>query len=404
MTCDDSSCTAVGFYANTSGVDQTLVETWNGINWSIVSSPNKGTGDNELRSVSCTSASSCMAVGWYVNSSGDDQTLTEWWNGADWLIVSSPDEAINDYLSGVSCYSGGCVADGYDVNESNLEQTLIETFDGSAWTLTASPDNGSLNNALNRLTCIDEYDCIAVGNYLDSSTQNTEESLIESFDGSSWSVSPSPVGLPGDDYNLESISCSAASNCFAVGQPAGLIESWNGSDWSVVKYRGGFNWLFSVYCVSSIACTAVGVKGGTPLFKSWNGISWTNTAGQQFESDDFMSSVSCLSSTSCIAVGNVIEGNGPMQTLAETGYIPVPPSPTFTSFSPTSGPPGTTVVIRGMNLLSASNVTFGGIAGTITLDKLKKIKVIVPNGAITGPIQVTVPGGTVTSSSPFTVT
>jgi IPT/TIG domain-containing protein len=404
VACLGSSCTAVGFYTNASGVDQTLVETWNGTGWSLVSSPNTGSGDNELRSISCLSAASCTAVGWYVDASGNDQALTESWNGTEWSIVSSPDTAMNDFLYGVSCDSGGCVAVGDDVDGSNLKHTLIETFDGTAWTLAASPDNGSLNNVLNGVTCMSAQNCIAVGSYLDGSAHDTDESLIESFDGTSWSISPSPVGLPGDDYNLQSISCSTASNCSAVGQPAGLIESWNGSSWSVVKYHGGSNSLFGVYCQSSTACAAVGVDFTDPLFQSWNGISWSKTTGQHVESDDFMSSVACLSATSCIAVGNAIAGNGPMQTLAELGSIPGPPSPTITSFSPTSGPPGTTVVIRGTNFPSASSVTFGAVAGTITVDDPTKIKAMVPNGAITGRIRVTVPGGTVTSSTKFKVT
>jgi hypothetical protein len=78
--------------------------------------------------------------------------------------------------------------------------------------------------------------------------------------------------------------------------------------------------------------------------------------------------------------------------------------PTITSFSPASGPPGTTVTIKGTNLAGATKVTFNGKAATITSDSATKIKVTVPSGATTGKIKVTTPGGKVTSATNFTVT
>jgi hypothetical protein len=41
-----------------------LVMVWDGTVWSIVSSPNAGTSDDRLSSVSCVSAWDCVAVGY----------------------------------------------------------------------------------------------------------------------------------------------------------------------------------------------------------------------------------------------------------------------------------------------------------------------------------------------------
>ena len=41
----------------------TLIEHWNGISWSIVTSPNNGTSGLQLNGVTCASASDCWAVG-----------------------------------------------------------------------------------------------------------------------------------------------------------------------------------------------------------------------------------------------------------------------------------------------------------------------------------------------------
>jgi uncharacterized repeat protein (TIGR03803 family) len=80
-------------------------------------------------------------------------------------------------------------------------------------------------------------------------------------------------------------------------------------------------------------------------------------------------------------------------------------TPFIASFDPTSGPVGTPVTITGTSFTGATKVTFGGVkATTFSVDSDTQITAIVPNGAKTGKIQVTTPGGTATSASSFVVT
>jgi uncharacterized repeat protein (TIGR03803 family) len=79
--------------------------------------------------------------------------------------------------------------------------------------------------------------------------------------------------------------------------------------------------------------------------------------------------------------------------------------PVITSFSPTSGPVGTAVTISGTSFSGATKVTFGGVAATsLQVINDSQIDALVPAGAVKGPIAVTTPGGTATSSTNFTVT
>jgi hypothetical protein len=85
---------------------------------------------------------------------------------------------------------------------------------------------------------------------------------------------------------------------------------------------------------------------------------------------------------------------------------PPPAPPAITGYAPSNGPPGTAVVISGSNLLTASGVTFGGVAATsISAGSTgTTVTAIVPDGGKTGPISVTTAGGAAASATLFEVT
>ena len=133
-------------------------------------------------------------------------------------------------------------------------------------------------------------------------------SLIEHWNGSTWSVMPSPNPKGAVVTSFGGISCTGTQSCFAVGGYFGntsggaLVERWNGVHWSIVKVpqpafpfakgrsrlaprsrgrdtvtvtfdiEGGFN---GVSCASPQSCVAVGSGFNGPLIERWNGTKWS---------------------------------------------------------------------------------------------------------------------------------
>ncbi len=325
-------CTAVGGYTGSSGVGRALIESWNGTTWAAVPSPQPGNGDG-LDGVSCVSADACTAVGFYQNSIHLHRTLIESWNGTSWSVVLSPNRGENsqNYLYGVSCISAAtctAVGESYD-SSTGFEGTLIEWWNGTSWSVAPSPNSGTRENVLFGVSCVSAAACTAVGYSLTSGLPKT---LIEAWNGTSWSVAPSPSPTTGDGLN--GVSCTSPAACMAVGQynedasaSKSLIESWNGTSWSVVPspQPGSIaNDLYSVSCTSAATCTAVGGhENKFDLFKtliqSWNGTSWSVAPSANPGPINYLAGVSCASSAACTAAGHYSDDSEVDRTLIESG-------------------------------------------------------------------------------------
>jgi hypothetical protein len=337
LSCADATnCQAVGWSFNSSGYQQTLVESWNGSAWSVVASPNKGRVSNSLQSVSCSSPSSCVAVG-YRESRKGDSTLIESWDGTTWSIIHSPNQGTTedqeDILNGVSCASTtSCVAVGdYYTGTTGLWQTLVESWNGTAWSIIPSPNLGTNDNHLRGVSCVSSTSCMAVGTYYASGEDQT---LAESWDGASWSAVPT-IDPSSFGNALGGVDCTSADICTAVGGSATgsesqtLVESWDGTNWSVVSSpnQAGGSGLSDVSCDSSSSCVAVGGNGtgklSTTLIESWDGTTWSITPSPNPAGKDIgLSRVSCPTSTDCLAIGTAWM-HKTFQTLAESGSTPL---------------------------------------------------------------------------------
>ena len=299
------------------------------LTWSAVPSPSRGTGNNLLDGVSCVSATVCTAVGYSTDSSGDFRTLIESWDGSRWSVVPSPSVgAGNNILLGVSCVSATvCTATGFSSAISGVlgnNRPLIESWDGSRWSVVPTPILGADNHGLNGVSCSSATACTAAGFY-HITGRNIQKTLIESWDGTSWSVVPSPNPGTGHDF-LEGVSCVSATVCTATGfsetisgATTTLIESWDGTSWSVLPSPNPApeSGLSGASCVSATVCTAVGLSGSGTVIESWDGTRWSVVPSPGIGIFG-LEGVSCISATACTAVGRGLIG-GVSKTLIESG-------------------------------------------------------------------------------------
>jgi len=298
-----TACTAVGSF-----LVGGLAARWDGSSWTM----QDATG-GLMNGVSCTSASACIAVG---TEESEFEGKMVWlpsaarWDGSTWTsqTLPAPSGADLSDLNGVSCTSAtACTAVGYYIS-GNSNRPLAERWDGSTWTIQTTPTaSGTTVSRLNGVSCTSATACTAVGD--DNSNQVT---LAERWNGSTWTIQATPSGV-----SLNGVSCTSATACIAVGS-GGLAERWDGSTWTTQTTPSGGS-LNAVSCTSATACTAVGESGpsignGGTLAERWDGTSWTiqTTPNPSGPPSSNLLGVSCTSATKCTAVG--LSGDG--QTIA----------------------------------------------------------------------------------------
>lgn len=205
--------------------------------WTIT--PYTGGG---LTMVAASSSVDAWAVGSSYIGQRKNQTLVEHWNGSSWTVVSSPDKmrgskVLSNTLNGVSvdkatdAWAVGYLGDTLFSNPS----TLVEHWNGATWTIVPSPNDGANASELLAVTSIDPNNVWAVGYEL--TNPSGTQTLIEHWNGNTWTVVQSPSA--GTDATLAGVTAVSQDDIWAVGtyflgtvRP--LIEHWNGAAWSIV--------------------------------------------------------------------------------------------------------------------------------------------------------------------------
>ena len=271
---------------------------------------------SHFNSVSAISTDDVWAVGSvgfatasYSTQSTDVHTLIEHWNGNQWSIVPSPDGTQfqlvstsnstgivlrgRNKLQGVAAVSANDIWAVGSTNASSFgiysgygnsqAAPLIEHWDGNQWSVTLTP-NLPLNAILSSITALAPDDVWAVGTTIQAKSSSA---LIVHWDGQQWRVMSNASTVQGGD--LSSVSASSANDVWATG--FGMVAHWDGTSWSQVSYPAppatknvyeGFDGIvaFSANNVwmagfrNSFSSNNGGVSTLMPVLEHWDGHQW----------------------------------------------------------------------------------------------------------------------------------
>jgi hypothetical protein len=423
---------AVGGYGDTiTGPDRTLAMKWNGTSWSQVATPNIGPGHDDLWGVTSvpgatTDVGNVWTVGDYTDGAGlqhaqafvsaspgpwTQNTPANIGNGNNVLFAVAAITASNVWAVGNWRQDNG----NPPTTQPSPNRTLIGHWDGTAFTTVAGLDvSPTSSDRLFSVSASSASDVWAVGR----STEGTVSSnLILHYNGTAWSIVPSPTVGFGSNNTLFGVVALSPTLAYAVGSYVDisgghhhtLLEQWNGTIWSVVTGAeltggGSDSYLFSVSATSSTDIWAGGavytptsVAPSAALVEHWDGTQWkiVPTVDGNPGSFNELNAIVETAPSDIWGGGDYVNPSNVELTLTERLCMSIP---TVTSVLPVSGNAtgGTTVAISGTDFNFASAVKFGATAATsFTINSNTSITATAPAG-VAGTVDVTVtnPAGT----------
>jgi hypothetical protein len=311
--------------------------------------------DGLLNGVAVLSACNAWAVG---DFGGDDvqDTLIEHWDGANWTVIPSPDPgAVHNVLTSVRAASPTNIwaAGFYDDGDNSLQQTLILHWNGAHWTQQQTPSPGSDGATLSDVRPVSGSEAWAVGL---SDDGNTDKPLILHRIGGHWQQA---MGVPRTEFGeaLSGVAATSATDVWAVGDGFGgpvtasaaraalvsrgaravraagpdlvsIILHWNGTKWSQLKSPnpGTENLLNAVGARSRTSALAVGTTKAADgsfhtLAARWNGKTWTTVPSDSPGlsgpmTSDFLTGITMTSPANAWAVGDM-DNAGSLHALLE---------------------------------------------------------------------------------------
>jgi hypothetical protein len=257
---------AVGTFWNvSSSTPNTLIEHWDGNKWNLVSSPTPAVGGS-LRTVTAVSANDIWAGG-----TNGGANLIEHYDGTAWSIVAAPTPQRQSSIASISAISstdiwavgaGGKYASGEALH-----------YNGTAWSIVATPQP-FFQGALTSVVALAPNNVWAVGLGQPRTLPSGLVTVIEHWDGTSWAI-PSPSVAPSVTSNiLTGVAAVSATDIWAVGYYTNstgthtLTEHWDGTSWSIIPSpdgTGGASILSGVAATSTGTIVAVGASGPNPF-------------------------------------------------------------------------------------------------------------------------------------------
>lgn len=244
-------------------------------------------------------------------------------------VVSAPDP--DPSVDGVTAVAFTAVsaasatdalAVGPNPTEDSTQGPFADHWNGTSWQGMAVPVPSGGNATLEGVADVAPGNGWAVGytNNPDATTGNTDSTLIEHWNGSGWSIVPSPDPISGQGAydELDAIAAVSPTDIWAAGDELSsngggispLFEHYNGSTWTAVSApNAGGGFALGLVAISSTDVWMVGTTTQAPISAHWNGTSWTAAATPAVNAGpnpvEFLTGVTALSSTDVWASGYV---------------------------------------------------------------------------------------------------
>jgi photosystem II stability/assembly factor-like uncharacterized protein len=258
-----------------------------------------GPQGNDLHSIACASAATCVAV-------GDAGTLLRTSDGGSTWSLSATH--LGENLNGVACPTAMmCIA----VGDGG---TLFTSTDGGG---TWRYQSGAPRVTLSAVACLTATACVAVGDG-GAITRTTDG-------GVTWQGPTSPTTLDLTSVWCGSFGATPAPTCLATGTydstskpPTVLASTDEGATWQALSTMPGpAQRLESLTCPTARYCMAVGDSGTLNITQD-GGTSWRTTV--PYKTVRF-TAVGCTSATACVAVGDATEEPALVSSSTTPGVI-----------------------------------------------------------------------------------
>lgn len=319
----DSSTDAWAVGTIGSGVGASpLADHWNGTSWQQAAVPKNQTTVH-LDAVSAASSSDAWAVGSSGNQFPHYQTpLAYHWDGKTWT---------NHTTAAGNFHAERGVADIGPGNAWAVGPSL-EHWDGTSWAQVSYPEPaGAVITQLEVVSADAASDVWAVGIYQHATTtcSNCQDTFSVHWDGTSWDLVPMPQvdrsTDPSLEYQINSIDAISPWDVWAVGYASddngmhALIEHWDGTSWSIVPSPSPTApELTGVSGSSPDSVWALGLSGSSTsktLTLLWDGTSWT-TSTPALDSTSSLVSLSATPGASTVWAVGETDNSGTLNPLS----------------------------------------------------------------------------------------
>ena len=294
---------------------------------------------------------------------------------------------------------------------------LIQASDGNYYGVTYA---GGANNegVIFKITSSGTYTVLYSLNLANGDGESPNSSLVQGTDSKLYGVTAQgPSGVNGTIFNVTTTGTFTLLHTFSgtdganPGSPliqntngvfygtttgGGNVTTCNGGCGVVYSLNMGLGTFLTLESTSGAEGTKVGILG-----QGFSAASAVKFGGVQATTITRTGSTFISATVPAGALTGTVTVTTGSTTLTSSQNFKV--KPTITGFDPPSGTVGTSVNIAGSGFTQATKVTFNNKSAAFTVNSDTQITAIVPTGATTGKIAVTTKGGSVTSTTSFTV-